>query len=157
AVQGLRALLPRARGATDRGPERRRPGAHHLRGDHQGPRRTDLGGAEHAARRRVLLLSPDRPSSARGPDRIIGGRDMSPPPNGPLVLVVEDEQPIRRFLRATLESQGYRVKEAATAIEGLLQARTHTPDLVLLDLGLPDGDGLQVTKAIRAESMMPIV
>jgi two-component system KDP operon response regulator KdpE len=79
------------------------------------------------------------------------------PSNGPLVLVVEDEEPIRRFLRATLESQSYRVKEAATANEGLLQARTQRPDLILLDLGLPDGDGIDITKAIRRDSAVPIV
>lgn len=78
-------------------------------------------------------------------------------PNAPLVLVVDDEQAIRRFLRATLESQGYRVKESATAADGLMQARTQRPDLVLLDLGLPDGDGIDVTKAIRADSTVPIV
>lgn len=79
------------------------------------------------------------------------------PSNGPLVLVVEDEEPIRRFLRATLENQSYRVKEAATANEGLLQARTHRPDLILLDLGLPDGDGIDITRAIRRDSAVPIV
>lgn len=77
--------------------------------------------------------------------------------NSALILVVEDEQPIRRFLRATLEGQGYRVREAATASEGMLQARSHRPDLILLDLGLPDADGLEVTKTIRAESDTPIV
>jgi two-component system KDP operon response regulator KdpE len=77
--------------------------------------------------------------------------------NSPLILIIEDEQPIRRFLRATLESQGYRVKEAETATDGLLQARTQRPDLVLLDLGLPDGNGLDVTRKIRAESRLPIV
>jgi len=82
---------------------------------------------------------------------------MSMPPNGSLVLVVEDEEPIRRFLRATLESQGYRVKEAATANDGLLQARTQRPDLILLDLGLPDGDGIDVTRTIRRDSAIPIV
>lgn len=82
---------------------------------------------------------------------------MSMPTAGPLVLVVEDEEPIRRFLRATLESQGYRVKEAGTANEGLLQARTQRPDLVLLDLGLPDGDGIDITRTIRKESAVPIV
>ncbi len=82
---------------------------------------------------------------------------MSTPAHGPLVLVVDDEDPIRRFLRATLESQGFRVKEAATANECLLQARSHRPDLILLDLGLPDGDGIDVTRAIRGESAVPIV
>jgi len=79
------------------------------------------------------------------------------PSNGPLILVVEDEEPIRRFLRATLESHGYRVKEAATANEGLLQARTQRPDLILLDLGLPDGDGIDITRRIRSDSAVPIV
>lgn len=77
--------------------------------------------------------------------------------HSPLVLIIEDEAPIRRFLRATLESQGYRVKESETARDGLLQARTQRPDLILLDLGLPDGDGLQVTKQVRTESAVPIV
>ncbi|MGH7244595.1 MAG: response regulator [Phycisphaerales bacterium] len=75
----------------------------------------------------------------------------------PLVLVIDDEEAIRRFLRVTLESQNYRVKEAATANEGLIQARTQRPDLILLDLGLPDGDGVAVTRTIRAESAVPIL
>ncbi|MBX3358906.1 MAG: response regulator [Phycisphaeraceae bacterium] len=82
---------------------------------------------------------------------------MTMPSNGPLILVVEDEEPIRRFLRATLESQGYRVKEAGTADEGLMQARSQRPDLILLDLGLPDGDGIDVTRSIRSDSAVPIV
>lgn len=82
---------------------------------------------------------------------------MTVPAHSPLILMIEDEQPIRRFLRVSLESQGYRVKEAATAKEGLLQARTLRPDLILLDLGLPDGDGLEVTKSVRADSTVPIV
>lgn len=81
------------------------------------------------------------------------------PPSGhaPLVLIVEDEEPIRRFLRATLDANHYRVRESATARDGILQAVTIRPDLILLDLGLPDGDGLQVTKTIRIESLVPIV
>jgi two-component system KDP operon response regulator KdpE len=75
----------------------------------------------------------------------------------PLVLIVEDEEPIRRFLRATLEANHYRVKEAGTAREGTLLAVTTYPDVVLLDLGLPDGDGLNVTRAIRKESRTPIL
>lgn len=82
---------------------------------------------------------------------------MSMPTPGPLVLVVEDEEPIRRFLRATLENQGYRVTEATTANEGLLLARTQRPDLILLDLGLPDGDGIDITRGIRKDSAVPIV
>lgn len=92
----------------------------------------------------IVPTTPSASNAARGSD-------------GPLVLIVEDEQPIRRFLHATLESQGYRVKEAGTGAEGLLQARSQRPDLILLDLGLPDADGIEVTRAIRAELRVPIV
>lgn len=81
----------------------------------------------------------------------------TPPAHMPLVLIIEDEEPIRRFLRATLEANQYRVKEAGTAQDGTLLAVTTYPDVILLDLGLPDGDGLNVTRAIRKESRMPIV
>ena len=79
------------------------------------------------------------------------------PAHEPLVLIVEDEEPIRRFLRATLEANQYRVKEASTAREGTLLAVTTYPDVILLDLGLPDGDGLAVTRTIRTEVRTPIV
>ncbi len=82
---------------------------------------------------------------------------MNPTGHRPLALIIEDEAPIRRFLRATLESRGYRVREAESARDGLLQARTQRPDLILLDLGLPDGDGLEITRHVRAESGVPIV
>lgn len=82
---------------------------------------------------------------------------QQPPAHRPLVLIIEDEEPIRRFLRATLEAHHYRIKESGTARDGLLQAVTTYPDVILLDLGLPDGDGLHVTKAIRKESRVPIV
>ena len=77
--------------------------------------------------------------------------------NGPLILVVEDEAPMRRFLRASLASHGYRVVEAATAAEGLRQASAYNPDLVLLDLGLPDMDGLAVTRKLREWAVVPII
>lgn len=80
-----------------------------------------------------------------------------PPGHAPLILVIEDEEPIGRFLLATLEANHFRVKQSGTARDGVLQAVTIRPDLILLDLGLPDGDGLQVTKTIRTESAVPIV
>ena len=80
---------------------------------------------------------------------------MSAP--GPLVLIVEDEPQVRRFLRPALEGQGYRVIEATTASEGLMQASSFNPDLLLLDLGLPDGDGVDVARRIREWSAVPIV
>lgn len=76
---------------------------------------------------------------------------------GVLVLVVEDEPQMRRFLRATLTAHGYRPLEAGTAAEALLLARSHNPELVLLDLGLPDGDGFEVTRQLRDWSQVPII
>ena len=66
-----------------------------------------------------------------------------------VILIVEDEPPIRRLLRATLGANDYRVLEAATGAEALSALRHHRPDLVLLDLGLPDIDGLQLIGQIR--------
>ena len=74
-----------------------------------------------------------------------------------LVLVVEDEPQMRRFIRATLTSHGYRLIEASTSAEALTLATTHNPEIVLLDLGLPDGDGIEITKRIREWSRMPII
>ena len=76
---------------------------------------------------------------------------------GPLVLLVEDEPQMRRFLRATLQSHGYRLVEAETAADGIAHATAHNPDLVLLDLGLPDGDGLDVTRRMREWTATPII
>jgi two-component system KDP operon response regulator KdpE len=75
----------------------------------------------------------------------------------PTVLVIEDEAPIRRFLRATLTLHGYKLVEAATAQDGLVQATTCQPDVVLLDLGLPDLDGLEVMRRLREWSTVPII
>ena len=75
----------------------------------------------------------------------------------PVVLVIEDEPPIRRFLRPTLTSQGYRLVESETGEDGLLQAATRQPDLVILDLGLPDMDGLQVIRRLREWTAVPII
>jgi two-component system KDP operon response regulator KdpE len=76
---------------------------------------------------------------------------------GPLVLLVEDEAPMRRFLRATLRAHDYQVVEAATLREGLAQAAGRNPDLTLLDLGLPDGDGLDAVRQIRRSARTPII
>ena len=75
----------------------------------------------------------------------------------PLVLMIEDDPQIRRFLRAALAAEDYQFHEALTAQEGIAQAAARQPDLVLLDLGLPDRDGLEVIRGIRLWSQMPIV
>lgn len=73
------------------------------------------------------------------------------------ILVIDDEVQIRRFLRIALRSQGYEVLEAGTAAEGLAQVATGTPDLVVLDLGLPDADGKAVLREIRGWSRVPVL
>jgi two-component system KDP operon response regulator KdpE len=73
------------------------------------------------------------------------------------VLVVEDEPEIRRFLRSSLGADGYRVVEAESGDRGATDAGTHKPDLAIVDLGLPDIDGVEVIRRIRAWSPMPIL
>ncbi|MBL5897697.1 two-component system response regulator KdpE [Lelliottia amnigena] len=73
------------------------------------------------------------------------------------VLIVEDEHAISRFLRAALEGDGLRVFDAGTLQRGLIEAATRKPDLVILDLGLPDGDGIDFIREVRQWSQMPII
>lgn len=73
------------------------------------------------------------------------------------VLVIEDEPAIRRVLKVLLEAERYRVIEADTALRAEIEARSHKPDLLLIDLGLPDSDGLSVIRRLRAWSPVPIV
>jgi two-component system KDP operon response regulator KdpE len=73
------------------------------------------------------------------------------------VVLIEDEPQIRRFLRATLGSSGYRLHEATSGEDGLVEAATRQPDVVILDLGLPDIDGLQVIRRLREWSTVPII
>jgi two-component system KDP operon response regulator KdpE len=75
----------------------------------------------------------------------------------PLLLLIEDEPQMRRFLRAALGAQEYRLVEATTARDGLAQAASRNPDVILLDLGLPDRDGLEVTRELREWSATPII
>jgi len=77
--------------------------------------------------------------------------------SSPVVLVIDDETAMRRFLKASLTSNGYQLIEAATAEEGIAHAAAYTPDLILLDLGLPDLDGLVVTQRLREWSKTPII
>src|SRR5258707_5306907 len=76
---------------------------------------------------------------------------------GPVILIIEDDSQIRRFLRTTLASSGYRPVEATTALDGLKQASLRHPDLIILDLGLPDLDGMQVASQLREWTVTPII
>ena len=75
----------------------------------------------------------------------------------PTILLVEDEPEIRRFLRTSLGSEGFRVVESATGRRGSIDAATHKPDVAIVDLGLPDLDGIAVIRNIRSWSPMPII
>ena len=79
------------------------------------------------------------------------------PPADHLILIIEDEPPIRRFLRAALAHEGYRLNEAASGQEGLRVATSQPPDLVILDLGLPDIDGQEVLRQLREWLTAPII
>lgn len=73
------------------------------------------------------------------------------------ILIVEDEKEIRRFVRSALENEGWRVFDADTLQRGLIEAGTRKPDLIILDLGLPDGDGLDFIRDLRQWSSIPVI
>jgi two-component system, OmpR family, KDP operon response regulator KdpE len=75
----------------------------------------------------------------------------------PVALIVEDEPSIRRFVRMALEAEGWQVHETETVRQGLIDAGTRRPDLVILDLGLPDDDGINYLKDLRAWSGVPVI
>ncbi len=75
----------------------------------------------------------------------------------PVVVLIEDEPQIRRFLRATLTGQGYRLFETATGADGLVEVASRQPDVVILDLGLPDVDGLEVIRRLREWTAVPVI
>ena len=75
----------------------------------------------------------------------------------PVAVLIEDEPQIRRFVRAALDAEGWQVFEAETAKDGLREAATRKPDLLVLDLGLPDGDGLDVIRDVRSWSAVAII
>src|SRR6516225_5585176 len=82
---------------------------------------------------------------------------MNTQPLKPTALVIDDELQIRRLLRVCLEAKGYRVAEAASGQEGITQAAQYPPDVVILDLGLPDMDGVAVLKRLREWTKVPVV
>jgi len=75
----------------------------------------------------------------------------------PVVVVIEDEPQIRKFLRATLEGQGYRLFEATTGADGVVEVGSRQPDVVIIDLGLPDMDGLEVIRRVREWTAVPVI
>ena len=77
--------------------------------------------------------------------------------NRPLILIVEDDPPIRNLISVALEAHDYRYISAANAGNAILEATSHNPDIMLLDLGLPDLDGVEVIRKIRSWSNMPII
>jgi two-component system, OmpR family, KDP operon response regulator KdpE len=77
--------------------------------------------------------------------------------SSPVVLVLEDEREIRQFVRISLEAEGWLVHEAGTVKQGLIEAGTRRPDLVIADLGLPDGDGVDFIRQVRTWSAVPII
>ncbi len=77
--------------------------------------------------------------------------------NKPFILVVEDDKPIRKLITTTLETQGYQYHTAETAGASILEAVSKRPDIMILDLGLPDMDGIDIIKKVRAWSNMPII
>jgi two-component system, OmpR family, KDP operon response regulator KdpE len=88
---------------------------------------------------------------------IIPGAESGLPRPEVVAILIEDDPQIRRFLRTTLPHHGYKLYEAATAAEGLREAETRQPDIIILDLGLPDLDGLEVIRRLREWSEAPIV
>ena len=73
------------------------------------------------------------------------------------ILVVEDDKPVRTLITTTLKANGYRFIEALTGEEAILQATSHNPDIILLDLGLPDMDGVEIIRKVRSWSNVPII
>jgi len=95
------------------------------------------------------MPDPDRPAASEP------ATDAGAP--GPVVVLIEDEAQIRRFLRAALVGSGFRLFEAATGESGVVETATRQPEIVILDLGLPDIDGLEVIRRIREWSGIPII
>ena len=75
----------------------------------------------------------------------------------PLILVVEDDKAVRSLITTTLDTQNYRFRSASTGADAVLEAVSHNPDILLLDLGLPDMDGIEIIRKVRTWSNMPII
>ncbi len=125
----------------------------------RGPRARDLPRHRRGAQGTDLRASPRR---ARGA-RFVFTLPLGEPPevhravSSPVALLVEDEPQIRRFLRTALEAEGWTVHETDTQRQGLIDAGTRKPDLLIVDLGLPDGDGVTLIRELRAWSAVPVI
>src|SRR5688572_7842591 len=95
--------------------------------------------------------------SRRGSDGKIPLKGITMNDQGYHILVVDDERAIRRFLKTSLSAQGYHITEAATGEEAINAAVQSTPDVIILDLGLPDMNGIEVTRRLREWTQTPII
>ncbi len=151
---GVRQVLSRAPGRRDR---RRGPRSCDLSRHRRSAPRTHLG-RKPRRRRRSLRASCCRSRANRSVRRRRSKRRwaaMSEPHT--IVVLIEDEPQMRRFLRAVLPSQGIELFEAETGAQGLVEIGTRRPDVVILDLGLPDIDGVEVVKRLREWSEVPVI
>ena len=138
-------LFEKFRRGAARGDDRRRgPRPRDLPRDSARARRHDRGATPARARHTLRAHAADR-----GAAHVTHAMHQ--------VLVIEDEPGIRHVLRVLLEAEDYRVIEAETAKRAEIEARSHKPDLLIVDLGLPDGDGLEVIRRVREWSPVPVI
>ena len=128
--------------------------------ERSGPSRGPAAAPSSTSPCRSATLHPRRRppmDEARRPPGPADAPDTAALSKKPVVVLIEDEPEIRRFLRASLTGHGYRLFEATTGAEGLREAESRQPDVVVLDLGLPDIDGLEVIRRLREWTGVPII
>src|SRR3984957_12557455 len=120
--------------------------------------------APSSNRIRARLSAPIDPAVARGSPSLCRWESRRPPRQRPrmseplpVAILVEDERQIRRFVRTALETEGWSVHETDTLRQGLIDAGTRKPDLIILDLGMPDGDGINFLHDLRGWSSVPVI
>ena len=155
AAAAVRQVLPRA-GHVRRLPIRHRDRARRRAGPRRGHGRPGRRPPQRPRRPRDRRRPPDRGGHRAGSGRVLMTASR-PPAAGPTILVVEDDEETRAALRRELTLRGYRTVEAADGREALRAWESRRPDLVLLDLGLPDMDGLDIVRRVRREATTPIV